>query len=158
MAHHLKGFDYSFCYETRNIILIRNPRQLINSFAKVISNPVMEDIAIKREYELYEELSERGKLEPLVLDSGEILNDPEKVLKKLCQQIEIPFTKKMLSWKAGPRKEDGIWAKYWYRNVHNSTHFVRQKDSEAPLMEDFRDLYNEAMPYYNYLYERSLKA
>ena len=37
----------------------------------------------------------------------------------LCDFSEIKFHSKMLSWKKGGIAEDGIWAKYWYKNVHN---------------------------------------
>ena len=158
MAHHMRGFDYSYSCEIKNVFLIRDPRQLINSFSKVIEEPAGTDIGVERELELYQELKSKGKYPPLVLDSGEILKDPEKVLKELCYKLEIHFTKRMLSWEPGARKEDGVWAKYWYDNVHKSIGFKKQIGSSAPLAEKFRKLYEEVAPYYNQLFEVAIKA
>ena len=33
----------------------------------------------------------------------------------------------------GPKKEDGIWAKYWYQNVHNTTTFNKYKKRDFKL-------------------------
>ena len=33
----------------------------------------------------------------------------------------------MLNWDRGGIKEDGVWAKYWYENVHNSEGFLKNK-------------------------------
>ena len=43
----------------------------------------------------------------------------------------MPFTTAMLSWPAGPRDSDGVWAPYWYDSVRWSTGFV----PVAPLPE-----------------------
>ena len=158
MAHHLEGFDYSYSYDVSNVFLIRDPRQLINSFAKVIKAPVASDLGLERELELFQEICAKGKKVPVVIDSGQLLKDPPKVLKKLCRRLDIPFTEKMLSWRKGPRKEDGVWARHWYRNVHGSTGFEKQKGSEDPLNENFRWLYDEVMPYYRELFENAIKA
>jgi len=66
--------------------------------------------------------------------------------------------KNMLRWNAGPIAEDGVWAKYWYENVHKSTGFSRpfRKDEELP--EKFIPLYIECKKYYNYLKDFSIKA
>ncbi len=31
--------------------------------------------------------------------------------------LGVPFLDAMLSWPAGRRDTDGVWAKYWYANV-----------------------------------------
>ena len=64
----------------------------------------------------------------------------------------------MLHWEAGPRKEDGIWAKYWYANVHKSTGFEKQKTSDRPLPDHLLPLYQEAMKFYEPLFEKSIKV
>ena len=157
MAHHLKGFDYSYSLNIHNVFLIRDPAQLIASFSKVIDNPTLDDIGLKREYELYQEFK-KGKFPSIVLDSGEVLKNPKSVLTQLCEHLKIPMDNAMLKWNAGPRKEDGVWAKYWYANVHKSTEFKRPSQQMTELNEDLRDLYKEALPYYKYLNKFSIKA
>ncbi|MEO8664923.1 MAG: sulfotransferase family protein [Ignavibacteria bacterium] len=155
MTHHLIELDESFLEKVTNVFLIRDPKQLISSLAQVLPDVTMRDTGIKRQYELFKKLSVAGRI-PKIIDSGSILKDPETALRKLCDALEISFEKKMLNWEAGSRKEDGVWAKYWYENVHNSTGFEKQKTSRRELPEDLKPLYEECLPYYQELYKYSI--
>ena len=63
--------------------------------------------------------------------------------------LEIPFSNQMLSWKAGPRKEDGIWAKHWYKNVHQSNSFQSPAKSQKETIPEYlHPLVNELNPLY----------
>ncbi|MEO8447611.1 MAG: sulfotransferase family protein [bacterium] len=157
MTHHLTGIDESFLERVSNIFLIRNPAQIISSFAEVIPDVTMRDIGIERQFDLYNNLKASGQ-HPVILDSGEILKDPEKVLHTLCSTVGIPFDYLMLHWKAGPLKEDGIWAKYWYENVHCTTGFKIQKTSNRILPTQLKPLSEKCMPYYEKMFEDSIKA
>ena len=53
----------------------------------------------------------------------------------------------MLKWKQGPKKEDGIWAKYWYQDVHKSNCFKKYKKQEIVLDSINIKLLNEAEKY-----------
>lgn len=157
MAHHFVDLNQQFITELNNLILIRNPKQLISSIAQKMQEPTMEDIGSQKQYELYDYLL-ANRNRPVVLDSGELLKNPLQVLRKVCEALDIPFEKSMLSWKAGPRPEDGAWAKYWYHSVHQSTGFSKQSSSNRPLPDHLKELYQTAQPYYTALYENSIKA
>lgn len=151
MAHHHIGLDWSYLHTMKNVFLIRDPHQLIASFAQVIAQPTLQDIGLKEEAELFEYVAAHGKHPPLVIDTNAILSNPEKGLRSLCERLGIPLEKSMLRWKKGPIKEDGVWAKYWYHNVHDSTGFAKQPTSSRPLPENCVQLYEEALPYYQKL-------
>ena len=156
MTHFLVDIDTSFLSEVINIIFIRNPEEIITSYDKVISNPKMEDIGVKQQYELYLDLEKRGE-KPIVLDSKYLLQDPKLILKKVCALLEIPFDKKMLKWEKGVRKEDGVWAKYWYSNVHNSTGFLPYIKKEINLKDSNLELAQQCKPYYEFLTAKSIQ-
>lgn len=157
MAHHMEVMQDPFIENSVNIFLIRNPYQIIASYSEVIEKPVMRDIGIQYQHELFTLLKKEDK--PLiVVDSGLLLENPEAVLTKLCHSCSIGFQKSMLTWKAGPKPFDGVWAKYWYSNVHKSTGFERQKTSSRPLRDDLKPLYEQARTYYEILLPFSLKA
>lgn len=158
MAHHLIQGDVDFLLQLINVFLIRDPKQLIASFAQVMPSPTMNDIGVKRQYELFHFLQSKTGQIPIVLNSSELLKNPRAVLLQLCQALHIPFEEQMLSWKAGPIKEDGIWAKYWYQNVHQSTGFELQSHGDRPLPDHCKTLYEEALPYYHELNQYTLKA
>jgi len=157
MAHHLDATDLSFTLPLKNVFLIREPKQLIASFAQVIPNPTLLDIGLKLEWEIFSYLKERNG-NYVVLNSNEVLKNPKAVLSKLCEQLDLPFAEEMLAWPAGPRPEDGSWAKYWYANVHQSTGFQKQMTSSRPFPERLQPLLNEAQKYYDSLVEYSIKA
>jgi hypothetical protein len=150
MAHHYLTDSPNFILNWENIILIRHPKKLIASFSKVIRTPTLNDIGIKKASELFLFLKKNGKT-PVVIDSDELLKNPENYLKKLCDLLKIPFSEKMHQWKKGGIPEDGIWAKHWYGNVHNSEGFAVQKSSSQPLPEHLEPLLEEALPYYETL-------
>jgi hypothetical protein len=156
MAHHHIDIDDHFLLSVNNVFLIRNPAELINSFSKVIKDPTMNDIGIRKSWELYNHLQKCGK-QAVVLDSGELLKDPAFMLEKLCKAINIPYDKAMQSWPAGARREDGIWAKYWYHNVHKSTGFIKSIPVKVELPEKLQALYEASLPYYNELIKVSIK-
>ncbi len=156
MAHHYLTEAPYFILNWENVILIRHPKKLIASFSKVIHTPTLNDIGIKKASELFLFLKKNGKT-PVVIDSDELLKNPETYLKKLCDLLNFPFSEKMLQWKKGGIPEDGIWAKHWYGNVHNSEGFVLQKSSSQPLPEHLELLLNEALPYYETLKNNILK-
>jgi len=152
MAHHLDGLPWSFMGALKNVLLIRKPRALIASFARVINNPTMLDIGLALEFRIMEYFID-NKIEFVVVDSGDIKSDPKRYLNKLCQWLEIEFTEHMLNWPAGPRPEDGIWAKYWYKNVHLSTGFSKAPLSDHPFPRQLQGLLEEAEIYYETLSE-----
>ena len=156
MAHHYNSHAPDFILGWENIILIRHPKKLLASFSKVIENPTVDDIGIKKASEIFTYLHEQGRT-PIVIDSDELLKEPSIYLKKLCDLLDIPFTEKMLSWNKGGIPEDGIWAEHWYRNVHNSEGFELQPTSSQPMPERLQAVLDEALPYYNILKNHILK-
>ncbi|MEQ8713618.1 MAG: sulfotransferase family protein [Cyclobacteriaceae bacterium] len=157
MAHHLIDMDLSFLDRVTNLFLIRDPHQLIASFAQVIPTPTMQDIGLAQEWALFEQISQANGKPPVVLDSGDLLADPELMLPKLCAALDLPTDMSMASWPAGARPEDGVWAKYWYKGVHNSTGFARRESSTRELPDQCQPLYQEALPYYQKLSEFAIK-
>jgi len=156
MAHHLELMDQSFVERVTNVFLIRNPRQILASYSQVIEAPTLRDIGVEYQFILFERLKKMGQ-SPIVMDSGLILKDPESVLKKLCLHIGIPFLTEMLHWNPGPKEYDGVWAKYWYANVHKSRGFEIQPTSNRPLGAHLSALNDIAQDYYEQLLSFSLQ-
>jgi hypothetical protein len=150
MTHHLVDLSLDFLSGCKNILLIRDPREVLISYSKVIEQPTLDDIGIRQSFELYRFLSQRN-FHFTVIDSSSVLKNPGEGLKKLCSHLGLPFQSGMLAWKAGARNEDGVWAKYWYQNVHRSTGFVPLEVEEKFLPENLIAVYEEAKPYFQRL-------
>jgi len=52
-------------------------------------------------------------LEVVVLDADDLAADPPAALNTLCDALGISFEASMLTWPAGPKACDGIWASHW---------------------------------------------
>lgn len=151
MAHHLlPNLDKGFMQNLVNVILTRDPIEMLPSFAEVIENPTMQDVGYKMHLDIVEYLQAKD-LPVIVVDSKSILLNPKEKLNNLCEAIGIPFDSAMLKWEKGPIKEDGIWAKYWYNSIHNSTGFVPYQPKTKAFPEHLKPLLTECQPYYEKL-------
>lgn len=157
MAHHLVDLPLDFLFALQNVLLIRDPQEMLPSLAQNLPQPILRDTGLDMQVKLFDLLSKHGSPPP-VLDARELLLDPESVLKMLCDRLGIPFFKSMLSWPAGPRPEDGIWAKYWYHNLHRSTGFQPYRPKTEPFPQHLEPLLEECRPLYEYLYRFAIKA
>lgn len=151
MTHHLVDLDWSFMRQTINVLLTRNPIDMLPSYAREVENPSMRDVGYESHIELLDYLQAKGLPEPFVLDSRNLQDNPEKTLRSLCDYIGIPFDQHMLKWEAGPRPEDGVWAPYWYHNVHQSTGFKPYRPKTEPFPEPLQPLLEECLPLYQRL-------
>jgi hypothetical protein len=120
MTHHLiPQLPRDWIGELTNLLLIRDPAEVVASYVRSRADVVAEDIGLVQQTELYDQL---GADVP-VIDSADFLRDPEGYLRWLCAYAGVEFTDRMLHWPAGPRDSDGVWAPYWYRAVIESTGF-----------------------------------
>lgn len=156
MAHHLVDLDLGFLRETCNIFLIRDPRDMLPSLSIQLPEPRLADTGLRRQWELFSGLREAGQA-PAILDSRELLTNPRVVLGALCAHIGLPFTPAMLSWEAGPRPEDGVWAPHWYHAVHRSTGFAPYR-AKTEFPDRLQPLLDECQPWYDRLFEHAVRA
>lgn len=156
MAHHLVDIDLGFLTNTCNVFLIRDPRDMLPSLTIQLPNACLADTGLQRQWQLYSRLVASGQ-RPAILDARELLRDPQSVLNQLCDHLGIEFTKAMLSWKPGPRPDDGIWAPHWYHSVHQSTGFGRYR-SKPEFPEHLKSLLAECEPWYDKLYARAIRT
>ena len=155
MANHLIDLNLDFLANFENVLLIRDPKDMLLSYSKNVKGPTLLDTAYKMQVDLLDFFTERG-MPYVILNAKNVLLNPERQLKILCEKLNISFQDSMLEWEAGSRQEDGIWAKYWYDSVHKSTGFgaYREKDQELPL--NLISLYDECMYYYAKLEQLAL--
>ena len=136
MTHHLAKTNFNFSKNWYHVILTRNPKSAYNSFKKVIKKPTVLDLGYKEQYSIALKLKEQN-IPFYVLTSEELLKSPQVELENLCDFLNINFYNCMLSWDRGGIKEDGVWAKYWYENVHNSQGFLQNKKiTHSKIMEN----------------------
>lgn len=150
MTHHLPGLDYGFLNNMVNVILTRNPEEMLPSYAKVVAKPQLYDVGYKMQVDLLQYLQLRD-IPVVVLDAKRVLLNPKGQMQKLCDFIGIPFDEAMLHWSSGARPEDGSWAQYWYSSIHKSTGFLPYQSKLEVFPEHLKPLLEACLPYYEEL-------
>jgi hypothetical protein len=150
MAHHLVAIDRAFLAQTANVILTREPEEMLTSLIENIPEPTLRDTGYAAQTQLVRELRTFGQ-DPPVLVASEILKDPRRVLGALCARLGLAFDSAMMSWKPGPRPEDGVWAPHWYASVHRSSGFQPYKKKDARVPDRLHPLLAECRRHFDEL-------
>ena len=158
MTHHLlPEIERDWLANVRNCFLIRDPAEVIVSYMKKNNDPTLEDIGFIQQTEIFDWVCKHDRAIPPVVDAHDVLEDPAKVLRLLCEAVAVEFTEAMLSWPPGLRETDGIWAKHWYGEVATSTSFRKPSCRERqPVPERLRKIYEHARECYERLYPHRL--
>ncbi len=153
MAHHIFDFNnIEWINNCENCILLRDPKEVISSYSQKNKLNSVEELGYPQQYEIIKYLKKINR-SYIVIDSSELLKNPEKVLSDWCKNINIKFDKSMLRWQRGNYVSDGIWWKSWYDNVINTTRFQKYEKKDINIENKYDSIYNESMKYYSFLKE-----
>ncbi|XP_022104348.1 uncharacterized protein LOC110986636 [Acanthaster planci] len=185
MAHYLdsrydelpQGFKYSF--------LIRHPAKVHLSWKQHLENffpSLTNDIQSLPEYifpagrgfkELYElamYVEKHLGQDPVIIDSDDLLADPEGILSAYCREMGIPYSRELLSWDSS----DSV-TKTWitpkilmnankvvrfFNKAFRSSGFEQPSNAEPmneSLPEDVRQCVEASLSYYEKLREKRIK-
>jgi hypothetical protein len=159
MAQHLLPDDpLGWTEGLSNAFLIRDPRAVVASFARGRGRPEPFELGFERQLEIFEHVRHATGRVPPVLDSTDVLADPESALRALCAAVGIPFDAAMLSWPAGRRESDGVWAPVWYAAVEASTGFVKASPPPETLPDELEAMARSARPAYEAMAAHRLLA
>jgi len=158
MAHHLlPSMERDWIGRLENVLLIREPKEMLTSLIKATPDAELEDTGLPQQLGLFAWLTERNGAAPAVIDARDVLENPREMLSLLCQRFGVDFSESMLSWPAGPRATDGVWAKYWYHEVEKSTGFRPYKAKNEEVPEHWRGMLAECERIYAELYAARLR-
>lgn len=133
----------------RHLFLIRDPAEVVVSFAKV-SQVDLDETGLPQQVRLFEHVTETTGRVPPVVDARDVLTAPRSMLEAVCAALDVPFDPAMLTWEAGRRPTDGIWAPYWYAAVERSTGFEPYRPTTTEVPDHLTGLLARCQP----LYER----
>lgn len=155
MTHHLIELDTSFLGQMENILLTRDPRQMLPSLIHQVPNPTVEGTSLPMQVSMLDRILDSGG-SPIVIESKRLLLDPEGVLTTVCERLGLDWDPAMLSWDEGPKPEDGIWAPHWYDNVHRSTGFAPYREKDEPVPAHLEPLLAECQPLFERLRQHAI--
>lgn len=159
MTHHIlpEMMETGWLSKLTHVFLIRDPRHVVASYLNKRDTVSPEDIGVPQQQAIHDFIVGRIGQEPPIIDSGEFLTDPEGHLRALCERLAIPFMTEMLSWPAGRRESDGVWAPHWYQKVWQSTGFGPPPNEPPALEGRARAVADSCRPLYERLYARRIR-
>lgn len=153
MSHHLlPGMGRDWLDAVTNCFLIRDPAAMVVSLDARYADPTLADTGLPQQREIFERVRTTTGRVPPVIDARDLLADPRALLQRLCDALGIPFLEQMLSWPAGPRVTDGIWARHWYDAVWQSTGFRPAAERAVRVPARLRALHEACREYYEALH------
>ncbi|XP_071940935.1 uncharacterized protein [Antedon mediterranea] len=165
----------------RHAFLIRNTIKAFSSWKKVtikieksLSTKLLltnDNFIVPKKYgfgeslELYEHLVKTGiEPDPVMIDSDDLLENPELILREFCKRTGILYNDKLLNWDAG----EGVTHKWkaantfikgnelmgYYDDAFASERFQKPEPpaDRAELPEDVNTCIDATLPYYEQLY------
>jgi hypothetical protein len=154
MAHHLlPGIDRGWVADLTNVLLIRDPREVVASYVRARPAVTADDLGLPQQIQLYDELAAAGAAPP-VIDARDFLLGPESYLRAMCGHVGVDFTPRMLAWPPGRRDSDGVWGRYWYDAVWRSTGFAEYRPRDPQLDGHAAAVAEECRPLYERLHGR----
>jgi hypothetical protein len=158
MAHHLlPEVDRQWLSAVTNCFLIRDPREVIASYVKKREDPTLPDLGFIQQSEIFDLIRARTNSVPPVVDAKDVLENPERILRLLCDAVGVDFSDSMLSWPPGLRETDGVWATHWYGEVAKTTSFQPYHSSDSKVPARLQEIHDRSRECYLRLYDYRLR-
>jgi hypothetical protein len=157
MVHHLlPEVDREWLSGVTNCFLIRDPREVIASYIKKQEDPTLNDLGFVQQTEIFQWVRGRTGTAPPVIDARDVLENPKRLLRLLCEAVGVEFSESMLSWPSGLRDTDGVWAKHWYGEVAKSTSFQPHRPRQHDVPKRLHEIHDRCRECYQRLYQYRL--
>ncbi|MGD1700303.1 hypothetical protein [Dapis sp. BLCC M229] len=162
MATHINPLlDEAFlsCFEST--FIIRHPAKALPSLFDVWSDFTLEEAGYTELYKLFERVMEINDKVPVVINSDDLIRNPEATVKAYCNAVGIPFIPQALYWKPSERPEVS-----WFENgrchtyLKSSSGFKEQENKKYLDIKDneyLKQAYEINFPYYQKLNEYCIK-
>jgi hypothetical protein len=152
----LPNMERGWLDEVTNCFLIREPREMLTSLLHFLPQPTLADTGLPQQVEIFQQVMDRTDRTPPIVDARDVLDHPRRTLGLLCDALHVPFSEAMLSWPPGPRRTDGVWAKYWYAAVEKTTSFQPYRPKNDPVPAQLQELHEQCDELYHRLREHRL--
>ncbi len=151
-----------FLAHFKHSFLIRDPAKVAMAMFKHWPDFVLKEIGFVEQRTLFERLAdERGAAPPLI-DSDDLLENPQGMVEAYCRAVGIRFIEEALTWDPGDRNEVSWYdGGSWHQNLRNSDGLKPQPRnyvdiSDAP--DRVREIYEIVLPHYEAMHRHRLKV
>src|SRR5205085_11817341 len=98
--------------DVTNWFLIRDPAEVIASYIKKNSEPELNDLGFVQQAEIFDFVRRYTGSTPPVIDAADVVRDPERMLRMVCDALGVEFSDAMLSWPPGGGTQMGYWENF----------------------------------------------
>ena len=159
MSHHLlPEIELGFMANMRHAFLIRHPNDVLSSYLRKHPRATPEDLGYPQQVKLFDWVKAQTGVVAPVMESKDVLMNPQGMMTQLCDLLGVPFDESMLSWPKGYRDSDGVWASHWYNRVIESTGFSEYKPKENKLTAEEQSVADACLPYYEQLVKHKVSV
>ena len=147
----LSNFTHAF--------LIRDPAKTITSMYNKWPDFDEGEVGFPEQRALFDLLTALNDgTPPPVIDSDDLLEDPESMTEKFCEAVQIPFIKDALTWEPGGDPSAHSWwdGGSFHANLAQSTGLKPQKRKYIELEntpERVQQVHRRMKPHYDHLYQ-----
>ena len=151
----LSPFNHAF--------LIRDPAKTISSMYDKWPDFDETEVGFPEQRALFDLLWALHGTPPPVIDSDDLLENPDQMVKAFCDAVDIPFIPEALSWAPGGDPSAHSWwdGGSFHKNLAQSTGLTRQARRYVEVADAPRrvqQVYRRMKPHYDRLYDHRITA
>ena len=159
----------AFLGQFKHSFLIRDPAKVLASLQRSYDKAgktqgfTRQEIGFEEQRRLFDRLCDRDGRAPPVIDSDDLLEDPQRMVAAYCSAVGVPFVPEALSWEPGDRA-DVLWydsdASIWHETLKNTDGLKPQPRKTVDpdrLPPQMQDLYRAFLPHYEHLRAHRLR-
>ena len=156
-------WDTDFLSHFTHAFLIRDPAKTISSLYNKWPDFDELEVGFPEQRALFDLLTALRSTPPPVIDSDDLLENPETMVAAFCKAVDIPFIPEALSWKPGAETNEHSWwdGGSFHTNLRNSTGLkpqVRRYIEIDAAPERVRRIHRRMKPHYDHLYQHRIKT
>ncbi len=143
--------DGEFLDRFQHTFLVRDPALALASMYNQWDEFTMDEASYAALHDMFDRVVKRYGVVPPVIDSDDLLDDPEGTVRAYCAAVGIEFFPEALEWDRGERREVRWYGGNWHDSLSASTGLRRQPAryragiGEVPFLAD---MYVRCRPHY----------
>ncbi len=151
-----------FLAQMTHAFLIRDPAKTISSMYDKWPDFDEREVGFPEQRALFDLLWALNGTPPPVIDSDDLLENPEGMVRAFCEAVDIPFLPEALSWEPGGDPSEHSWwdGGSFHHNLAKSTGLVPQKRkyvevNEAPVR--VQRVHRRMKPHYDHMLQHRIR-
>ncbi|MEO1563881.1 MAG: sulfotransferase family protein [Pseudomonadota bacterium] len=141
--------------------LIRDPAKTITSMYDKWPDFDEKEVGFPEQRALFDLVTDIHGAPPPVIDSDDMLEDPQRMVALWCEAVGIPFVESALSWEPGARDEVSWWdGGSFHANLKNSDGLKPQKRKYVDIKETptrVQEVHARMKPHYDHLFAHRIR-